>query len=115
MEPNQREIEYSRVLTLLDELDGKPFDSKNFTGWHPQAYGGPISQNDLDKATRRLCSSLKTIKINKHSLEMQTWWRDHKEADRRHKKEDADRKALMVARKTALAKLTPADRKALGL
>ena len=121
-EPNQREIELSKVYQLLDEVKKGPGKlSKDYgSGYDKRAYNQGKSQKDLDEATAELCGKLKLIeksrtKITKYSLELQTWWRDHKEADKRHKKEDAAKRREEKTKAEALKKLSPKERKALGL
>jgi len=81
---------------------------------------------DRDKYTAMLCSLCKEMtpeqmeKIiynarNPVSRELATWWEHHQEVDRKREekeRQDAERQELV---KSALAKLTPAEVKALGL
>ena len=119
MNPQPREVEASRVLTLIDELNGAEFDEDNFSGYHPEAYNKGVSQESLDKMTADLCRKLKEIEkrmdIAKYSLELQMWWRDHKKADRRHEEEDKEEKRLAKLRKAAADRLTVKQREALGI
>ncbi len=78
MEPEQRELNASRVYCLLDELDGKPWKESHWNGYHPNAY---CRKFDLDALVASLCARLKNVDVTKHSLEMQIWWRDHQRAD----------------------------------
>lgn len=90
MEPNKRELELSKIFTIIDELDGYPFDYNNFSGYHPKAYGKNFSQADLDIETSNLCWRLKelgNVNILKLTLESQIWWRDHQMVDLRRSNE----------------------------
>ncbi len=130
MEPNAGEINRSKVLALLQELR---------TGKLPKYYGNGMysevycqSTAPLDAEVRQLCEKLKTQdaetpgKIKHRSLEMQMWWRDHQRADEKRKKEEtreANEKEQKAAKKIqsdtdrekALKKLTPHERKILGI
>ena len=119
MEPNQAEIENSKVLALLEEIKTGKLGKLFGTGYAGKSGNyAPSDQKSLDKNTAELCGSLKKAteaKLKKMSLELQIWWRDHQKADKRHKAEDAkERKEAKIA-ETAKAKLTPKERKALGI
>lgn len=87
MEPNSREIELSKVYALQKELDTKVHvDSKTYGDGHGEAYGN-ASQITLDKATANLCKRLTGLDVSSCSLELQIWWRDHQEGDKRRAKE----------------------------
>jgi hypothetical protein len=113
------EVEFSRALQLLDELDGKRKhpDKDAWSGYDSRAYGH-CTKAGLDDAVSMLCARLSALPsdaIKDYSPEMQMWWRDHQQADRRREakeRKDAERKA---AREVALSKLTAAERKVLGL
>lgn len=47
--------------------------------------------------------------------ELMTWWEDHKEEDARRRAREAKEAAEKKIRKQALAKLTPEERKILGV
>ena len=117
MEPNQREVEYSRVLALLAELDGNGEPSTSaWRGYHPQAYCKRILQSQLDNATARLCQRLQNTKdVSVYSLELQKWWRDHQRADAERAKKTKQKKRDARLRKSAMAKLTNAEKRALNL
>lgn len=93
-------------------------------------------KRELDLATRLLCSvcgSLERasghIKLGSDLLrdpELTEWWEKHKAADELRRKREAEKarkkaekekkkRAKSALKKKALAKLTPAERKALGL
>lgn len=119
MEPQPREVEMSRVLTLTDELNGKKFSKDNYSGYHPNAYCKSISQGELNEATAKLCQWLRLQeqlgKIGKYSLKLQMWWRDHKKADARHDAEDKEAARLARLRKAGAKRLTKNQRLALGI
>lgn len=118
MEATGREEALSRVLLLLDELDGKGTPDSNGSGWRgydDRAYGR-ADQSRLDSATERLCERLKKRGgAADLSLEMQVWWRDHQRADRaRVAREKADAKRAREVEQ-AMQKLTARERNLLGV
>lgn len=78
------EVELSKVACLLDELDGKavPSSSGYWRGYHPRVYGR-ITNELGDKLVSELCERLQNEDVTRHSLEMQIWWRDHLDADKK--------------------------------
>lgn len=119
MNPHPNEVVASQCLTLLDELNGKEFKSYNYKGYHPKAYGKGLNKEDCDKLTSNLCSKLQEIEkrmdITKYSLELQMWWRDHKEADKKREEKEKEKLKNEKLKKKALSKLTKEERLALGL
>jgi hypothetical protein len=117
LEPTQREIENSKVLALLKEIEtGEDPRDNNFGTGMGESYNN-TTQKTLDENTAKLCSKLQELNKNdivNMSLELQTWWRDHKEADKRHLEEELKKEKDDKAREEALAKLTPYERKLLG-
>lgn len=113
MEPRGREVALSQVACLLDELDGKgPIDASHWRGYHPRVYNQGI---DGDELVAKLCERLQGEDVSKRSLEMQIWWRDHQEADKKRLQKEQRDAANNNLKKRALAKLTPHERKLLGL
>lgn len=107
------EVEMSRVACLLDELDGKKkINRDHWDGYHPRVYSKNI---DPDEMTAELCSRLQGVDVSKCSLEMQIWWRDHKAADKKRVEKELKNAETAKQKKAALAKLTPHERKLLGL
>lgn len=116
LEANGKEIELSRVACLLDELDGKPLNQDHWRGYHPAAYNkAGIGTTIGDAMVQELCSRLQAIDVTKYSLEMQMWWRDHQAADKARIEHELARKKDSAERQAAIAKLTPHERKLLGL
>ena len=117
MEPNSLEVELSKVVQLLDELDGKPLSKNYGTGYDSRVYSQNVSKEQADLWVSTLCAKLTKLgkKVKKYSLEMQIWWRDHQIADKARIEEEKRQKADEIFRANALKKLTPAERKRLGL
>lgn len=109
---NTKEIELSRVACLLDELDGKPIDPAHWGGYHPRVYCKSI---DGDALVAELCGKLQDKDVTAYSLEMQMWWRDHQAADKLRVERELAEAKTKSERDAALAKLTPHERKLLGL
>jgi hypothetical protein len=90
MAANRLEIEVSRMMLLLKELEtGIPVDRKS-SGWAGYLKGVYCEGNTRQKAdalAEKLCTALKQKEqlgtMSGYSLEMQMWWRDHQEADRK--------------------------------
>ena len=112
MEANGLEIRLSQVACLLDELDGKGFDQAHWQGYHPRVYNQRV---DGDKMVAKLCKRLQSVDVKDYSLEMQIWWRDHQAADRARAEEELAAAKDAKAKKAAIAKLTPHERKLLGI
>lgn len=114
LEPNEVEIESSKVLALLDELITGKLPDYFGNGMYHKVYSN-FTQKDLDEKTKLLCNKLQKIEVNKYSLEMQLWWRDHQKADKRHLEKELQRQKDDDAKKKALSKLTDYERGLLGL
>lgn len=118
LNPTQLEINLSNVYQLLDEVAGKKLPKSYGDGYDSRVYNQGLQKEDLDKKVEELCSKLQKLpktKISKMSLEMQIWWRDHQEADKKRLKEELAAKKTKAAKDKAIAKLTPHERKLLGL
>lgn len=114
-EPSQIEIELSKVWALAEELDTGKLPKYYGTGKcnHPYAKD---SKEVLDICTETVCSELQKVPdITKYSLEMQIWWRNHQEADRKRIKKEIEQQKTQREKEVALNKLTPYERKLLGL
>jgi hypothetical protein len=115
MNPTHLEKNLSEAMTLLDELNGLSFNKNYFRGYHPKVYCKSVYKEHLDKATAELCSRLSKTDVTKYSLEMQVWWRDHQEADKARKVVESVQRKQNKEKEEVLAKLTPEERKLLGL
>lgn len=117
MEPDAQEREMSRVFCVRDELAGKKPTRNHWEGYHPKAYGVSFERAESDKITAGVCAQLSAdpVAVKRLSLEAQIWWRDHQEADRERVQTTREKKRLDALRGQAIKKLTPEERKALGL
>lgn len=120
LNPNSRERDGSKVLALLDELRTGTLD-KNLYGSGYQSFRpgfgtGVYYDGNLDKDVEALCTLLHAeYNIAEYSLEMQMWWRDHQEADRLRVNREIQKAANDQDKVEALAKLSPHEKKLLGL
>jgi len=116
LEATAKEVELSRVLCHHAELDGKPnYPASWYQGYHPKVYSKFVSREDADEWVAHLCSRCQQIDVTKYSLELQMWWRDHQAADAKRKQDAKEAAELEKLRLAAMAKLSPEERKALGL
>ncbi len=113
MEASDLELQLSRVACLLDELDGKPLNQSHWRGYHPAVYNK--WEVDGDKMVSELCDRLQSVDVTKYSLELQMWWRDHQRADKERIEHELARKKHDSDREAVISKLTPYERKLLGL
>lgn len=93
----------------------------------PCSDGGPVYAVDpqtiarLHKVTRLLCGVMTFLSPNTRNglcardPELSEWWEEHQEHDRRRKKAEEAAAQRERDREAALAKLSPRERKALGL
>lgn len=111
LEPNERERESVCVMEFLREIKGEPFNHDHPPG---DIYG---RVQTLDADTNELCywcyDNPKLLK--RSSLELQLWWQRHQKADRERERSERAHRLRERVKKTALGKLTPAERKALGV
>lgn len=114
MAANGYEQELSRVACLLDELAGTKCDRSWWYGYHPRVYC-KADRGMGDQMVRELCDALQNRDVTQHSLEMQIWWRDHQAADKARCERELAQATTDAEREAALAKLTPHERKVLGL
>lgn len=76
------------------------------------------TQQRLDKATRllcELCDQLENGNFTGFSGEMSEWWRKHQKADAKRKAAEALEQQRIKMRERALNKLTPKERRLLGV
>lgn len=80
----------------------------------------------LHAVTRLLCGLCERIETNPNATvkaarlidadpKLRAWWEEHQKADRKREKEEAAERRRAAGRKAALAKLSPAERKLLGV
>jgi hypothetical protein len=118
MNANSLEIELSRVLLLIRELEtGKPVDSHSseWDGYMAGVYCGGDLRKRADVAVADLCSRLQKVDVSKFSPEMQIWWRDHQAADRKREADERKKIEQDALRAEARSKLTPDERAALNI
>ena len=109
------EVAGSKVMSLLDELSGKPINRSYWNGYHPMVYCKDFDKRDLDTLVRELCDRLKQVDVTDYSLEMQMWWRDHKLADEARERLEKQEQREAEERKKALNKLTKREKVLLGV
>lgn len=113
MKATGTEVGLSQVACLLDELDGSPeIDRNHWRGYHPKIYGKHL---DGDALVAELCARLQKDDVTKRSLEMQVWWRDHQKADKERLEREMMEQKIEAEKAEALEKLTPHERKLLGV
>lgn len=115
MNPNENEKNLSVIYGLLDELKTGKLPPNFGDGYDKRVYNNGSSTERLNRKTKELCSALQKTDVSKFSLEMQIWWRDHQEADKKRLEQESRKKRKEEARKKALAKLTPYERGLLGI
>ena len=114
MAANGYERELSQVACLLDELAGQKWEHDWWDGYHPRVYC-KANRALGDQMVRDLCAALQSRDVTRYSLEMQIWWRDHQAADKARRERELAQAKTDAEREAALAKLTPHERKVLGL
>ena len=116
LEASGYEIAISRVVCLLEELEGKPIDENHWNGYHPEVYSNYACDKQTgDALVKELCDKLQNTDVSKYSLEMQIWWRDHKKADKNRLEREMQEQKTKAEKDAALGKLTHYERKLLGL
>jgi hypothetical protein len=110
MHASQREQESARVRAFLREV-GQPAPASA----QPDHYYGNVATLDADTAA--LCDWCRANPeaVLGQSLELQIWWRDHQRADEKKADEAVARARREQLKRIGLSKLTPEERKALGL
>ena len=113
LEPTAREAESVKILEFFRELAGMRYDHDNpYNGHKP--YG---RVETLDADTAILCDKCRKLgkKIKNKSPHLQLWWFHHRKADKKKSAQASEQAKMAVLRAKAAKKLTPAERKALGL
>lgn len=80
MDPNEKELNYSKILCVMFDIKGISVKEEWWEGYHPEAYYRTIDKSKLDDTVKIVCDMLSVMKneeIKKLSLESQIWWRDH--------------------------------------
>lgn len=86
-------------------------------------YEDPAQRRRADKLARIACELAQYIdahipmKVEHSDLSVQTkaWWNEHKEADRIREEREAKARRIAQIKRQAIGKLTPEEKKALGL
>lgn len=115
MNPTQNEINLSVVYGLLDEIKTGKLPKDFGNGFDNRVYSKGLNKEDLDKKVEELCSKLQNLDISKYSLEMQIWWRDHQKADKERLEREILEREIKEHKDKAIGKLTPYERKLLGI
>jgi predicted RNA-binding Zn ribbon-like protein len=125
MEPTMHEantVEVCKHIVWVDKKLGLKTDPAVVKA-STSAYGDDL---DLDGLTASLCSKIKkmtpeereTVVYNAHSANSRAlagWWDTHRAADRERKKTETAEKKKAALVRSALSKLTEAEKKALDL
>jgi hypothetical protein len=85
MEPNQYEIESSKVFAINDELETGKMDLDLYGHGSNRRVYDSSSKETLDLATKGVCKRLQVLskkEIKNMSPETQMWWRDHVQHDK---------------------------------
>lgn len=76
-------------------------------------------EEQLGRVTRVACEALRFLeddgRLPDLSPELRRWWKQHKATDRRRREAEQEIARRKVLRKKALARLSPAEKRALGL
>lgn len=104
-DPDDIEVVLSTVLTFLDELETGILVTHNLE-YHPQLdpFDAASPEDRLDEETAKLCDRIKKLlavnndKLADHdlSLEMQIWWRDYQDLDKRRELGEEQRRAAEI-------------------
>jgi len=116
-DPDPYHGEGCKVQSLLDELETGKLILSNYNGSHPNFSSvGHTRKEVVDVITEQLCGKLREIKdIKQFSPEMQIWWRDHQEWDRKREEQEKEARRLTRLRASAARKLSVDERNALGI
>lgn len=117
LQATSHEIEASKVVGLLDELETGKLPEDFGDGYDSRVYSKNAEKILKDK-TPVLCKKLGEMsdeEIASKSLEMQMWWRDHKKADQERLKRELKEKKNDRERQALIASLSDHERKLLGL
>lgn len=118
MDANHLEKEMSKVASHLDELEGIEINESWYSGYHPDVYCksfNVLNTEHRDNLVSELCLKLQNIDVSKYSLEMQIWWRDHKNADKERLEREIEEVKKEEDKQKALSKLTTYEKGLLGI
>lgn len=116
LQANSLEIEMSRVAAIIDELERHvPISRRAWDGYHERVYNKGLTRAEADAMTAHLCHLMQRRDPANCSLEAQIWWRDHQAADRARAQATLDITRTREEKAAALKKLTPHERRLLGL
>lgn len=116
-DPTQHEKYVSRAAAVIEEAKGGPAVSRDaWRGYHPRVMGRLVSREEADAIVAEACALMTAHPdTSTLSLEAQMWWRDHQAKDAARAERKAREAERTKKRKAALAKLTAAERRLLGL
>lgn len=84
LEPTWNEKEASRLLAVAQEVvAGFRVKPKTFGNGTWKGEYASLSKQERDNIVKNLCVILTGTDTSKYSLEVQMWWRDHQEADKK--------------------------------
>lgn len=106
--PSSTELAIEALNKFLDEIGDKEPKSEWF-------FLGKCRKSNLTTMTQALCAWCRNNDVSKKSLELQIWWRDHQKEDAAKSAQRLKATRNSKIRKDALSKLTPQERKVLGL
>ena len=120
MHPSKKEEEMSKIVQLLDELDGKgmPNPRSYGQGYDERVYNKKLTDEFCDKLVSELChriSVIPPIDLPKYSLELQLWWRDHQREDKKRLELEMLLAKTEAEKQVALSKLTPYEKQLLKI
>ena len=121
VQSSSREKELTKIVQLFDELNGKGHpDPDSFgSGYDYRIYNRDISKLRANWLISEVCSRLQKIDsvvlVEKHSLEMQTWWRDQKLVDENRLRTEIQGKKTEADRQDVISNLNDYERQLLGL
>lgn len=117
MEPFPEEIRAAKLVRLLDEVrgDGVPDPNTFADGMDERTYSKGIKADAMDMMAAEICKFMQSANPQTCSLELQMWWRDHQQADKERLERELDDNKTTQAREAALKKLTPWERRLLGV
>ena len=114
MAPSKREKEADRLYWLRREIEQEM--PPNSDEYGSGCAGHPTHSIDAD--TRFICSHMEQVekdgKLGDYSLEMQIWWRDHKEVDRKRRVEEQEEARNKKVVDDVMAKLSRTEVYMLG-